>query len=42
MNQQEDRVQQLQHEMADLQQKRNAAQKTLNETIEGLQMDVTL
>jgi hypothetical protein len=42
MNQQEDRVQQLQHEMADLQQKRNAAQKTLNETIEGLQMEVTL
>jgi len=42
MNQQEDRVQQLQHEMAELQQKRNAAQKTLNETIEGLQMDVTL
>jgi uncharacterized protein YlxW (UPF0749 family) len=42
MNQQEDRVQQLQHEVADLQQKRIAAQKTLNETIDALQMDVTL
>lgn len=42
LNQQEDRVQSLHHEMADLQQKRNAAQKTLNEMIEGLQMEVTL
>ena len=42
LNQQEDRVQSLHHEMADLQQKRTAAQKALNEMIEGLQMEVTL
>jgi predicted nucleic acid-binding Zn-ribbon protein len=42
LNLQEDRVHSLHHEMADLQQKRNAAQKTLNEMIEGLQMEVTL
>jgi hypothetical protein len=42
LNEQEDRVQALHHEMADLQQKREAAQKTLNEMIEGLQMEATL
>jgi hypothetical protein len=42
LNEQEDRVQSLHHEMADLQQKREAAQKTLNEMIEGLQMEATL
>jgi archaellum component FlaC len=42
LNEQEDRVQSLHHEMADLQQKREAVQKTLNDMIEGLQMDATL
>jgi predicted nucleic acid-binding Zn-ribbon protein len=42
LNEQEDRVQSLHHEMADLQQKREAAEKTLNDMIEGLQMDATL
>jgi hypothetical protein len=42
LNQQEDRVQTLQHEIAELQQKRSAAQKTLSETIEAIQMEVTL
>ena len=42
LNAQEDHVQGLQHEIAELQQKRGAAQKTLNEMIEALQMDVTL
>jgi archaellum component FlaC len=42
LNEQEDRVQSLHREMADLQQKREAAQKTLNEMIEGLQMETTL
>jgi archaellum component FlaC len=42
LNEQEDRVQSLHHEIADLQQKREAAQKTLNEMIEGLQMEATL
>jgi hypothetical protein len=42
LNEQEDRVQSLHHEMADLQQKREAAQKTLNGMIEGLQMEATL
>jgi hypothetical protein len=42
LNEQEDRVQSLHHEMADLQQKREAAQKTLNDMIEGLQMEATL
>jgi hypothetical protein len=36
LNEQEDRMQSLHHEMADLQQKRESAQKTLNEMIEGL------
>ncbi len=42
LNEQEDHVQSLHREMADLQQKRDAAQKTLNDMIEGLQMDATL
>jgi hypothetical protein len=42
LNEQEDRVQSLNREMADLQQKREAAQKTLDDMIEGLQMEATL
>ena len=42
LNEQEDRMQSLRHEITDLQQKREASQKTLNETIEALQMEVTL
>jgi hypothetical protein len=42
LNEQEDHVQSLQHEVADLQQKRDTAQKTLNDMIEGLQMEATL
>jgi archaellum component FlaC len=42
LNEQEDRVQSLQHEVAELQQKRESAQKTLNDMIESLQMEVTL
>jgi hypothetical protein len=42
LNEQEDRVQSLHREMADLQQKREAAQKTLTDMIEGLQMETTL
>ncbi len=42
LNEQEDRVQSLHHEVADLQLRREAAQKTLNEMIEGLQMEATL
>jgi hypothetical protein len=42
LNEQEDRVQSLHHEVADLQLKREAAQKTLTEMIEGLQMEATL
>jgi hypothetical protein len=42
LNEQEDRMQALRREIADTQQKREAAQKTLNETIEALQMEVTL
>jgi chromosome segregation ATPase len=42
LTEQEDRVQSLHREMSDLQQKREAAQKTLNEMIEGLQMEATL
>ncbi|MGA8502496.1 MAG: DUF4139 domain-containing protein [Candidatus Sulfotelmatobacter sp.] len=42
LNEQEDHVQSLHHEIADLQQKRDAAQKTLNDMIEGLQMEATL
>jgi hypothetical protein len=42
LNEQEDHVQSLHHEVADLQQKRDTAQKALNEMIEGLQMEATL
>jgi len=42
LNEQEDHVQSLHREVADLQQKREAAQKTLNDMIEGLQMEATL
>src|SRR5271167_2953191 len=42
LNEQEDRVQALRREIADLQQKREAAQSTLNGMIEALQMEVTL
>ena len=42
LNEQEDRVQSLRHEIADLQQKRDSAQSTLNEMIEALQMEVAL
>jgi hypothetical protein len=42
LTEQEDRVQSLHREMSDLQQKREAAQKALNEMIEGLQMEATL
>ena len=42
LNDQEDRVQSLQHEISDLQQKRDAAQKALTEMIEGLELEATL
>jgi hypothetical protein len=42
LNQQEDHLQTLQHEMSGFTQKRDAAQKTLNERIEGLQFEVKL
>jgi hypothetical protein len=42
LNQQEDRVQTLTHEIGEMQQKRNSAQSTLNGMIEALQMEVTL
>jgi hypothetical protein len=42
LNDQEDHVQSLRHEIADLQQKRDSAQSSLNEMIEALQMTVTL
>jgi hypothetical protein len=42
LNEQEDRVQSLRREIADLQQKRDAAQSRLNEMIGALQMEVTL
>jgi hypothetical protein len=42
LNEQEDHVQSLHREVADLQVKREAAQKTLNDMIEGLQMEATL
>jgi hypothetical protein len=42
LGEQEDRVQALHLEMSELQQKREAAQKTLNEMIAGLQMEATL
>jgi hypothetical protein len=42
LNEQEDRVQALRREIADLQQKRDVSQSTLNGMIEALQMEVTL
>jgi len=42
LNEQEDRVQALQKEIQEIQGKRMIAQRTLNEMIEGLQMDTTL
>jgi archaellum component FlaC len=42
LNEQEDHVQSLHRDVADLQQKREAAQKTLNDMIEDLQMEATL
>jgi hypothetical protein len=42
LNEQEDRVQSLRHEIGEMQQKRDAAQSTLNGMVEALQMDVTL
>jgi hypothetical protein len=42
LNEQEDRVQNLQREITELQAKRDAAQSKLNETIEGIEMEVTL
>lgn len=42
LNDQEDRVQSLRRELADLQQKRESAQKTLDAMIENLQMEVSL
>ncbi len=42
LNEQEDRVQALRREITEMQQKRDAAQSTLNEMIGALQMEVTL
>ena len=42
LNDQEDRVQSLKHEISDLQQKRDTAQKALTEMIEGLELEATL
>jgi predicted nucleic acid-binding Zn-ribbon protein len=42
MYEHEDRVQALHRGMAEVRQKREAGQKTLNETMEGLQLDVVL
>jgi len=42
LNEQEDRVQSLQRDIADWQQKRDSALSALNEMIEALQMEVTL
>lgn len=42
LNEQEDRVQSLRHEISEMQQKRDAAQSALNSMVEALQMDVTL
>jgi hypothetical protein len=42
LNEQEDRVQSLRREIAEMQQKRDAAQSALNGMIEALQMEVTL
>jgi chromosome segregation ATPase len=42
LNDQEDKVQSLQHEISDLQQKRDAAQKALTAMIEGVELEATL
>ena len=42
LNEQEDRVQALRHEMAELQQRRDTAQSKLNEMIQSLRIEVTL
>jgi hypothetical protein len=42
LNEQEDRVQSLRREIAEMQQKRDAAQSALNGMIEALEMEVTL
>jgi hypothetical protein len=42
LNEEEDGVQALQREIAELQVKRTAAQQALNQLIEGLQMETTL
>jgi hypothetical protein len=42
LNEQEDRVQSLRHEITEMQQKRDAAQGALNGMLETLQMEVTL
>jgi hypothetical protein len=42
LNEQEDRVESLRHEIIEMQQKRDAAQSTLNGMVEALQMEVTL
>jgi hypothetical protein len=42
LNEQEDRVQALRHEISETQQKRDAAQSTLNTMVENLTMEATL
>jgi len=42
LNEQEDRVQALEREMTDLRQKRDSAQRTLNEMIEGMTLEARL
>lgn len=42
LNEQEDLVQALRHEISETQQRRDAAQSALNTMIENLQMEVTL
>ena len=42
LNEQEDRMQSLRHEISEMQQKRDAAQSTLNGMVEALTMEVTL
>jgi hypothetical protein len=42
LNEQEDRVQSLRHEIAEMQQKRDAGQSALNTMVESLRMEATL
>ena len=42
LNEQEDRMQNLRHEISEMQKKREDAQGVLNVMVEGLQMEVTL